>query len=65
MTRSTDDDCDRLAYSIAEFQVYSGGLSRTTIYREIREGRLKAKKIRGRRVIPRDDALDWIRQKDN
>jgi len=63
MTPKTDNDSDRIAYSIPEFQTLAGGLSRTTVYREIRDGELVAKKVGRRRIIPREAALDWIRRK--
>lgn len=65
MAETIKDDSDRIAYSIPEFQRLAGDLSRTTVYREIRDGELAAKKVGRRRIIPRDAALDWIRRKIN
>lgn len=36
------------------------GLSRQTIYREIEAGRLRAKRVRGRLVIPADALKEWL-----
>jgi excisionase family DNA binding protein len=63
MTDTTKHDSDRIAYSIPEFQTLAGDLSRTTVYREIRDGNLQSMKVGRRRIIPRDAALDWIRNK--
>lgn len=63
MTRNPDDDSDRIAYSISELGAKAGGISRTTIYREIRDGKLISKRIGQRRVVPRDAALEWIKGK--
>ena len=48
------------AMSIAEFSERYG-LGRTTIYEEIKLGRLRARKCRKRTVITEDDAEDWLR----
>lgn len=63
MEKNAHDSSDRIAYSIPEFGDFAGGLSRTTIYRLIRDGELSAKKVGRRRIIPRDAALDWIGRK--
>ena len=48
------------AFSLAEFcERYGPG--RTTAYQEIKEGRLRARKIGKRTVITADDAEDWLR----
>jgi excisionase family DNA binding protein len=60
-----NDDSEQIAYSIPKFQVLAGDLSRTTVYREIRDGELKSVKVGRRRIIPRDAALDWLRRKLN
>jgi excisionase family DNA binding protein len=65
MAHSNNEGSDRIAYSITEFQSLAGDLSRTTVYREIRDGELASIKVGRRRVIPRDSALDWIRRKLN
>jgi len=46
--------------SIAEFSERYG-LGRTTIYKEIKLGRLLARKCHKRTVITEDDAEDWLR----
>lgn len=63
MAATTKDDSDRIAYSIPEFQRLAGDLSRTTVYREIRDGHLESMKVGRRRVIPRKAALDWMARK--
>ena len=63
MAAPIKDDSDRIAYSIPEFQRLAGDLSRTTVYREIRDGHLESMKVGRRRVIPRKAALDWIVRK--
>ena len=63
MAATTSNETDRIAYSIPEFQSLAGDLSRTTVYREIRDGHLQSMKVGRRRVIPRQAALDWIVRK--
>lgn len=50
----------RLAYSIPDFMQAAGIGSRSTIYREISEGRLKTVKVGSRRLIPYDSAKEWL-----
>lgn len=50
----------KLAYSISE-AVRASGLGRTYLYEKIGSGDLKSRKIGGRRVILRDDLLDFLR----
>jgi excisionase family DNA binding protein len=38
------------------------GIGRTSAYQEIREGRLRARKIGRRTIITEDDAEDWLRR---
>lgn len=52
----------RLAYSIPEFMVDAGIGSRSTVYREIAEGRLKTIKLGRRRLIPYEYAQDWLKK---
>ena len=63
MAATTSNETDRIAYSIPELQSLAGDLSRTTVYREIRDGHLQSMKVGRRRVIPRQAALDWIVRK--
>ncbi len=42
-----------LGYSIAEATKVSGGLSRATLYRLVRQGKLELVKIGGRAVVTR------------
>ena len=51
---------DRLAYTINEFSRGHRSSGRTTVYGEIRSGKLKAKKLRGRTVILAPDAHDYL-----
>ena len=47
------------AYSVTEFcKIY--GLGRTRAYAEIGSGRLKAKKIGRRTVVPAEAAEEWL-----
>ncbi len=50
----------RLAYSIPEFMRDAGLGSRSTVYKEIAEGRLKTVKVGRRRLIPADAAREWL-----
>ena len=38
------------------------GVGRTTVYAEIKTGRLRARKIGTRTIIANDDADDWLRK---
>lgn len=49
-----------LAYSIADAAKIIGG-GRSSIYSEIREGRLKARKFRGRTIILHEDLTEYLR----
>ena len=51
----------KLAYSIPEFLRESGIGSRSTVYKEIAEGRLKTVKVGSRRLIPYQAAQDWLK----
>lgn len=51
-----------LAYSIPQFLEASGLGSRTTVYHEIAEGRLKTIKVGRRRLIPYQAAQDWLNE---
>ena len=48
------------AMSIAEFCTRYG-LGRTTVYEEIKSGRLRARKCGKRTLITDDDGEDWLR----
>ncbi|RDD63830.1 helix-turn-helix transcriptional regulator [Ferruginivarius sediminum] len=50
---------DRLAYTIPEL-VEASGLGRTTIYGEIRDGRLRVIKVRRRTLVRAEDARAWL-----
>jgi excisionase family DNA binding protein len=50
-------------YSIPEF-VATFGVSRSAVYREIRDGRLKAVKVGRRTMIRATDANAWLRRLD-
>jgi excisionase family DNA binding protein len=50
---------DRLAYSIAEACAVAG-IRKTTLYKEIRSGDLRAVKIGGRTVVLADDLRRWL-----
>jgi excisionase family DNA binding protein len=54
-----EDRKTSLAYSIAEACAVSG-IRRTTLYKEINSGELRAVKIGGRTVILADDLRCWL-----
>lgn len=60
-----DEERDRRnrqrAMRVAEF-VDRYAIGRTSVYEEIKAGRLKARKIGRRTVISEDDAEDWLSQ---
>jgi excisionase family DNA binding protein len=47
--QSIEDFCDRY------------GIGRTTVYEEIRSGRLKAVKVGRRTLVPEEAGKDWLR----
>ena len=49
----------RLAYSIAGLAAETG-LSRTTIYEEVKKGRLRITKVGRRSIVTDDDAHAWL-----
>lgn len=49
----------RAAISIREFTALTG-LGRTSTYREIREGRLKVRKVGRRTLILQEDVQAWL-----
>ncbi|PNE11160.1 MAG: hypothetical protein CR217_10245 [Beijerinckiaceae bacterium] len=55
----TDANEERLAYGIDEFCKIAN-LGRTTLYKDIAEGRLRAVKNGRRTVILRDDAMAFL-----
>lgn len=54
-------EVEKLAFSIAEF-CRRFGVGRTKVYEEVRQGRLRARKIGRRTIITKDDADDWLQQ---
>ncbi|SFK79199.1 helix-turn-helix domain-containing protein [Methylocapsa palsarum] len=54
----SDIECN-LSYGIDAF-VKIAGIGRTTVFQEIAEGRLKARKIGRRTIILKDDAIAWL-----
>jgi excisionase family DNA binding protein len=54
---------DKAVYSIPEFAA-AHGLGRSTVYRLLRSGDLKARKIGKRTVIAAADAESWLRRLD-
>ena len=59
MTDTTTAPMKPIGYSVATLATETA-LSRQSIYREIWEGRLRAKRIRGRLVIPREAVEEWL-----
>ena len=51
---------EKIAYRIDE-AVYVSGLGRTTLYEEIKNRRLKAVKVAGRRLILREDLEAFLK----
>jgi excisionase family DNA binding protein len=49
----------KLAYTI-EQAAEAAGVGRSTIYEEIRDKRLTARKLRRRTIITGDDLLTWL-----
>lgn len=49
-----------MAFSVSALAAETS-LSKQTIYKEIEEGRLRARRIRGRIVIPRDAVEEWLK----
>jgi excisionase family DNA binding protein len=47
------------AFSIAQF-CRRFGVGRTSVYQELKLGRLRARKIGRRTIITEDDAEDWL-----
>lgn len=48
-----------LGYSVSTLAAETG-VSPQTLYREVAEGRLKAKRVRGRLVIPAEAVAEWL-----
>ena len=53
---------EQLAYSIPHFMDVADIKSRSTVYKEIAEGRLQTVKVGRRRLIPVDAAREWLEQ---
>ena len=54
-------DGDRLAFMIPEFCV-AARIGRSTVYEEIRSGRLKTVKVGSRTLIPVKEAEAWLKR---
>ena len=50
---------DKLAYNVPE-AVKATGLSRATLFKEIKEGRLKSRLVCGRRLVMADDLSSFL-----
>ena len=59
MVQSNETKPPRLAYSIHEF-AFMAGISRTRVFEELKLGRLKAKKVGRRTIIPFAEAERWF-----
>jgi len=53
------DTRDKVAYTVAEFCA-AHGVGKSLVYEEIAAGRLRAKKVGQRRLIPAQDAAAWL-----
>jgi excisionase family DNA binding protein len=60
MEKQTPPAPQPLAYSVSAL-ASDTSLSKQTIYAEIEAGRLRAKRIRNRIVIPRDAVDEWLK----
>ncbi len=56
-----DDKGEMRAFSIEEF-CRRFGIGRTTVYEELKRGRLRARKIGRRTIVTEDDAEAWLRR---
>ncbi len=54
-----DLDCDRIAYSVREVSQLAG-IGQTTVYAEIKAGRLKVRKLGARTLVRRADLEAWL-----
>jgi hypothetical protein len=52
---------DKRAYSRPEF-CNAHGIGQTKFYEEVKEGRLKVRKVGRKTIVLRDDAEDWLQQ---
>jgi excisionase family DNA binding protein len=59
MTPHTKKTSEKLVYSIREASAATG-LSRSTLYLEIRDGRLAVRKAGRRTIILDEDLRDWL-----
>ncbi|MBN9534613.1 MAG: helix-turn-helix domain-containing protein [Alphaproteobacteria bacterium] len=50
---------EKLAYRISE-AAFAAGLSRSKLYQEIKSGKLRARKVGGRRLILKKDLLAYL-----
>lgn len=57
---ATKDAVQPLAFSIPQL-VAATGLSRTTLYSEIKTGRLRARKVGARTLVLREDVVVFLR----
>jgi excisionase family DNA binding protein len=57
---TTKDAVQPLAFGIPQL-VAATGLSRTTIYNEIKTGRLRARKVGARTLVLREDLIVFLR----
>jgi excisionase family DNA binding protein len=60
LARKIEIDGHRLAYGVAEAAQLCG-VSRSSLFEEIREGRLNSVMRAGRRLILHEDLMAWLR----
>lgn len=54
---------NKLAYSVPELAA-AAGVGRTTIYEEVKAGRLVIAKVGAKTLIPVDRAREWIKSRE-
>ena len=58
--REQSSPTKKLAYSISVFCGIAGDIGRSTVYEEIKDGKLIARKVRGRTIILHTDGEDYL-----
>lgn len=51
---------NQILHPIPKFRELAGGISNTTVYKEIKEGRLEAVKVGARTFITDEAAISWL-----
>jgi excisionase family DNA binding protein len=56
---SNAENRDRICFGLKDF-CYRNGIGRTTAYKEIKNGRLRPKKVGKRTLISREEEARWL-----